>query len=313
MAFRIAVLDDYQAVALKAADWSPLAGHAEITAFHDHLADIDALAKRLESFDAVMLMRERTRIPAALMTRLPRLKLIITGAPPNRITDEEAAAANGVAIVHAKLQGGSTEATAAMTWALILSLIRDVPAQSRSVRDGGWQTSVGLDLAGRTLGLVGLGKVGSEVARIAAAFGMEVIAWSQNLTDEAAVAAGAKRVDKQTLLANADIVSLHLVLSERSRHIIDAAALAGMKPGAFLINTSRGGLIDEAALIEALDQGRLAGAGLDVFETEPLPLGHPFRHRSDVLATPHLGFVTDGGLRANYQAMINLTAEYLAR
>ncbi len=300
---RIAVLDDYQHVALTSADWSPLDGRATVTVFHDAIADPDALAARLAPFEVVVVMRERTRIDAALIARLPNLKLIAGTGKRNAAIDLAAARARGI-VVTGSVGGGSSLGTAVLAFGMMIDLMRGVSREAASVRAGGWQVGLGADLEGATLGLVGLGRVGSRVAAMAAACGMKVIAWSQNLTDETAAAAGAVRVSKQALFETADVVSLHLVLSGRTRGVVGAAELAAMKPSAYLINTARGPLIDEAALIAALGEGRVAGAGLDVFDTEPLRADHPFRILPNVLATPHIGYVTRGVYADGYRQMI---------
>ncbi len=286
---RIAVLDDYQGVALSMADWSAVQARAEVSVFRDHLADDDALVARLLPFDAVCVMRERTPLTAALFGRLPNLRFVGSNAPRNASIDLAAAKQRGVVVSGT---GYGPSGAMELTWALIMAAARHIPAEVASLRTGGWQVGVGLDLRGSTLGIMGLGKIGSDMAKVAHAFGMEVIAWSQNLTAEAAQAAGVRMVDKATLLRESDILTVHLVLSERSRGIVGAADLALMKPTAWLVNTSRGPLVDEAALVDALRRGAIAGAALDVFDTEPLPAEHPLRTLHNVVATPHVGFVT---------------------
>ena len=287
--FRIAVLDDYQNVALSIADWSVLDGEATVTVFNDHLSDIDAVVSRLQPFDVVCVMRERTPMTRAIIERLPRLRLIASTAMRNASIDLEAAAERGIEIVHT---GYSSNPTIELTWALILASARNLVAENASLRAGGWQRFVGDDLAGRTLGVLGLGNIGSAVARIGKAFGMEVLAWSQNLTAERAAQAGAKLVDKDELFRLADIVSIHLVLSGRTRGLVGARELALMKPTARLVNTSRGPIVVEADLISALECGKIAGAAIDVFDQEPLPSAHPFRSLPNLLATPHIGYVS---------------------
>ncbi|MHC1481347.1 D-2-hydroxyacid dehydrogenase family protein [Frateuria aurantia] len=301
---KIAILDDFQRVALQSADWSPLATRAELTVFSDHLDDQDALAARLAPFDAVCLMRERTPLRAELLERLPRLKFIGSNGARNLSIDVPAAQRLGIQV---SATSGKGNGAPELTWALLLAAARQLPAEQASLRAGGWQTGLGVDLEGSTLGLLGLGQIGARVARVALAFGMNVIAWSPHLTEEAAAAHGVTRVDKTTLLRTSDWLSLHLVLSERSRHIIGPAELELMKPAAWLINTSRGPLVDEAALIEALNRRSIAGAALDVFDQEPLPTGHPFRRMDNVLATPHIGFVT----RETYRGFYGETVENL--
>jgi phosphoglycerate dehydrogenase-like enzyme len=287
----IAVLDDYQGVALTLADWSKVTARARVTVFNDHLDDPEALVERLAPFDVVCVMRERTPLRRHVIERLPKLKLIASTAMRNASIDADAAAERGIAIVHTSY---SSSPTVELTWALILAGARHVVSENASLRAGGWQRSIGDDLAGKTLGIVGLGNIGAQVAKVGLAFGMQVIAWSQNLTREAAAAAGTRLVSKEELLREADVVSIHLVLSGRTRGLIGAAELQLMKPTARLVNTSRGPIIVESALIDALAIGRIAGAAIDVFDVEPLPLEHPYRRLDRVLATPHIGYVSRG-------------------
>lgn len=295
---RIAILDDYQNVARALADWGSLGSDCEIVFFGKNLATEDAAAGALEGFDVLCLMRERMPLPASLIARLPALKLVVVTGARVRTIDMDAAVARGITVCHTHA-GESAKATPELAWGLILSLARSIPQEHARVRAGGWQETVGTTLGGKTLGLVGLGKLGSRMVPIARAFGMEVIAWSPNLTDERASEAGARRVDKDALFRQADVVSLHLILSERSRHVVSRAEIGQMKPGAFLVNTSRGPLIDEGALLEALSEGRIR-AGLDVFDEEPLPADHPLRTAPHCVLTPHLGFVTEGAYAAFY-------------
>ena len=308
--FRIAVLDDYQHIAFEVADWSPLALRAEIVVFDDTLSGVPELIQRLAGFDAVVLMRERTKFPAELIRQLPRLKLLTTMGQRNAAIDLAAAQQHGVC-VSGTLSAGSSLSTATLAWTLILALTRGLITEAGSVRQGGWQRGLGIDIEGLTLGLVGLGRIGAQMATIATSFGMKTIAWSPNLTVERAQAAGAQLVGKTTLFETADFVSLHLVLSDRTRGIVDDAAIRQMKPSAFLINTARGPLVDDAALIAALSEGRIAGAGLDVFNKEPLDPDHPFRSLPNVLATPHIGYVTEGGYRTGYTQMIEDIVSFL--
>jgi phosphoglycerate dehydrogenase-like enzyme len=286
---KIAVLDDYQGAALAMADWSPLEGRAEIVVFRDHISETEALVARLASFDVVCVMRERTPLTREIIERLPRLRLIASTGAGNASIDLDAAREHGVTIAHT---GYTSHGAIELTWALILGAVRHIPDEAASFRAGGWQVAVGGDLARRTLGIVGLGRIGSAGARIAAAFGMNVIAWSPNLTPERAEAAGARFVTKDELFRQADIVTVHMVLGKSSRGIVGAAELGQMKPTAWLVNTSRGPLVDEAALLDALLKKRIAGAALDVFAIEPLPADHPFRALENVVATSHVGFVT---------------------
>jgi phosphoglycerate dehydrogenase-like enzyme len=289
--YQIAVLDDYQDVALASADWTTVRDRADIAVFHDHLADPDAVIERLRPFDIVCVMRERTPLPRNVIERLPNLKLIASTGPGNASIDVAAAGHHGVAVVHT---GYRSDPTIEFTWALILACARNIVTESNSVRSGGWQQIVGTDLRGKTLGVLGLGRIGSQVARIGSAFGMNLIAWSQNLTPEGAQAAGATLVSKEQLFEQADILTIHMVLSNRTRGLVGAADLARMKPTARLINTSRGPIVDEQALISALTGRQIAGAAIDVFDTEPLPPSHPFRVLDNVLATPHIGYVSRG-------------------
>ena len=287
--FRIAVLDDYQNVALSLADWSALDERATVTVFNDHLADSDAVVERLQPFDIVCVMRERTPITGAIIERLPKLRLIASTGSRNASIDLKAAEERGVKVVHT---GYTSTPTIELTWALILASARNLVAENTSLRHGGWQQSVGDDMTGRTLGVVGLGNVGGAVAKIGNGFGMKVIAWSQNLTNERAAEVGAALVSKDELFQKADVLSIHLVLSGRTRGLVGAAELALMKPSARLVNTSRGPIVVEADLIAALTTGKIAGAAIDVFDQEPLPLNHPFRALPNLLATPHIGYVS---------------------
>ena len=288
---KIAVLDDYQGLALTLADWTALARRAHIDVFRDHLADADALVVRLLPYDIVCVMRERTPLRREIIERLPNLKLIASTAPRNAAIDMQAAADRGVTVLHT---GYFTSPTVELTWALILASARHIASEAAAVREGGWQQCLGDDMAHRTLGIIGLGSIGSKVAKVGLAFGMTIIAWSQNLTAERAAAAGATLVSKEELLRQADVVSIHLVLSERTRGLIGASELALMKPSARLVNTSRGPIVEEAALIEALGSRRIAGAAIDTYDTEPLPLDHPYRKITNLLATPHIGYVSRG-------------------
>jgi phosphoglycerate dehydrogenase-like enzyme len=295
---RIAVLDDYQNVALSLANWSVLDGRAVVTVFNDHLADPEAVIERLRSFDIVCVMRERTPMTRAIIERLPRLRLIASTGSRNASIDLKAVEERGIQVVHT---GYTSAPTIELTWALILGSARNLVAENTSLRGGGWQQSVGDDMAGRTLGALGLGNVGGAVAQIGAAFGMKVIAWSQNLTAERAAEVGATLVTKDELFQQADVVSIHLVLSGRTRGLVGAAELALMKPTARLVNTSRGPIVVEADLVAALKDKMIAGAAIDVFDQEPLPLEHPFRSLPNLLATPHIGYVSRGLYSRFYQ------------
>jgi phosphoglycerate dehydrogenase-like enzyme len=294
---RVAILDDYQGVALRMADWQSLHPAAQMQSFIDHVDDPDALAQRLHVFEGLVMMRERTPMPRALLERLPNLRLIVTAGMRNAAIDAAAATERRIQVCGTDML---PYPTAELTWGLILALVRQIPREDRAVREGHWQTTLGLGLKGKTLGLLGLGRLGSQVAKIGLAFGMDVIAWSENLTAERAAAAGAALVDKAALFARADIVSIHVVLSARSRGIVGAAELQRMKPSAFLVNTSRGPVVDEAALLEALHRRRIAGAALDVFEPEPLASDHPLLALDNVIVTPHLGYVTEENYRLIY-------------
>jgi len=296
--YKIAVLDDYQNVALESADWSVLRDRAEITVFQNHLADPDAVIERLQPFDVVCVMRERTPLLRNVIERLPNLKLIASTGSGNASIDVAAAAGRGIAVVHT---GYKSDPTIELTWALILTSARHIVTESKSVRSGGWQQTVGSDLRGKTLGVLGLGRIGSQVARIGSAIGMNLIAWSQNMTPEATQAAGALLVSKDQLFERADILTVHLVLSNRTRGLVGSLELDKMKPTAWLINTSRGAIVEESALINVLKNKRIAGAAIDVFDIEPLPPDHPFRTLDNVLATPHIGYVSRGLYKTFYQ------------
>lgn len=302
------VLDDYQDAARRYGRWEQLEPRVALTVFRDHLGDEAALIERLRPFDIVCLMRERSAMPARVIDGLPQLKLVVTTGMWNAVLDIEHAVARGITVCGTEsLQSGTPE----LTWLLILALARGFEAERASVRRDGWQTQVGRDLRGRTLGIVGLGKIGSRVATVARAFGMNVLAWSQHLTPDRAAESGARCVDKATLLSESDFVSIHLKLSERTRHIIGDRELDAMKPTAYLINTARGPVVDEDALIAALESGRIAGAALDAFDVEPLPAGHPFRTLPNVVATPHIGYVTHGTYELFYGQMVENIVAWL--
>jgi phosphoglycerate dehydrogenase-like enzyme len=289
---RVAVLDDWQGVAKSSADWSRLSERAEVVFFEEPFKDADAIAKALAGFDIIIAMRERTKFPKELIERLPKLRMIALTGGRTWTMDFDALNARGIVVSHT---GGthSTAATAELALGLLLSAARHIPRADASVRKGGFQggVPVGQVLEGKTLGVIGLGKIGSKMAHYGQALGMRVLAWSPNMTEEKAAAAGAKRADKATLLSGSDAVSLHLVLSDRTRGLIGAQDLARMKPGAILVNTSRGPLVDEAALVERLRTGKLIAA-LDVYPQEPLPADHPLRNLPNTVLTPHLGYCT---------------------
>lgn len=305
---KVAILDDYQNVALGMADWTTVAERADITVFNDHIADPDVLVDRLAGFDIVFVMRERTPLPRAIIERLPRLKMIASTGPFNASIDMVAAAERGI---HVGTTGGTIASTVELTWALILSAARNIVTENTAVRSGEWQRSVGRELAGRVLGVLGLGHIGKRVARIGSAFGMDVIAWSQNLTGDAAAEVGARYVGKDELFSMSDVLTIHLKLSERSRNVVGAAELAVMKPTALLVNTSRGSIVDESALVDALQSRSIGGAALDVFDTEPLPTGHPLRTLDNVLATPHIGYVADRPYTIFYRDAVDAIAHWL--
>ncbi|WP_426956483.1 D-2-hydroxyacid dehydrogenase family protein [Muricoccus radiodurans] len=289
---RIAILDDYLGVVPGLADWDSLGVPYDV--FRDTITDQDALAARLQPYDAIVLTRERTPFPRALIERLPKLKLLITTAGRNASVDAEACRERGIIFCGTEGMGSPTSE---LTWALILGLVRRIPENDRSLRQGGWQAAIGDGLEGKTLGIVGLGRLGQRVARVARAFDMRVIAWSTNLTDETAEKAGATRVSKEALFREADVVTVHLVLSARSRGTVGAADIALMKPTAYLVNTSRGPIVDAAALAEAVRARRIAGAALDVYDQEPVGPGDPLADLPNSVLTPHLGYVT----RQNYE------------
>ena len=306
--YKIAVLDDYQNVALASADWSVLRDRAEITVFQNQLADPDAVIERLQPFDVVCVMRERTPLPRNVIERLPNLRLIASTGSGNASIDVAAAADRGIAVVHT---GYKSDPTIELTWALILTSARHIVTESKSVRSGGWQQTVGSDLRGKTLGVLGLGRIGSQVARIGSAFGMNLIAWSQNMTPEATQAAGALLVSKDQLFERADILTVHLVLSNRTRGLVGSLELDKMKPTAWLINTSRGAIVEESALINLLKNKRIAGAAIDVYDIEPLPPDHPFRTLDNVLATPHIGYVSQGLYKTFYEDTVSNICKWL--
>jgi phosphoglycerate dehydrogenase-like enzyme len=309
MATNIAVLDDYQDVALSSADWSELSGHSSITVFNDYIADQDRLIETLQPFEVVVAMRERTPFPADVIRALPRLKLLITTGPANASIDVAAATEQGITVCGT---GGLLNPTSELTWGLILAVARNIPQEDQAIRAGRWQTSVGIELGGRTLGIIGLGKLGQRVARVAHAFDMNVIAWSQNLTAETAAEHGATLVTKEVLFAESDIVTVHLVLSDRTRGLIGSAELGLMRPTSYLVNTSRGPIVDEAALVAALASGAIAGAGLDVFDREPLPSDHPFRSLANTVLTPHIGYVGQETYRIFYADIVDDISNWLA-
>jgi len=299
---RCAILDDYFNLALDVADWPKLADRVDVTVFNHPFASEQAAASALADFEIVCAMRERTAFPKSLFDKLPKLKLLLTSGMRNASIDMEAAKAKGVTV------GGtqySRDPTAPLTMGLILELTRGIGRENARMHAGEpWQTFAGVEIEGMTLGVIGLGKLGTKMAGIAKAFGMNVIAWSPNLTPEKCAAAGVGYATKEELFAKADIVTIHVVLSDRSRGLVGRADLARMKPTAFLVNTARGPIVDEQALLEALQQKKIAGAGIDVFSVEPLPVDHPFRKLDNLVLTPHLGYATEDGLRIHYEQMV---------
>ncbi|MEW6672285.1 MAG: D-2-hydroxyacid dehydrogenase family protein [Thermodesulfobacteriota bacterium] len=303
---RLAILDDYEGTALKFGDWGSLGPEIQTDSYRDHLEKEDDLVKRFFPYDILVVMRERTPFPRSLIEKLPNLKLLVTTGPKNSAIDTAACKAKGIVVSGTH---SSKKPPAELTWGLILSLFRKIPQLDRSTRNGRWGEGIGISLDGKVLGLLGLGHVGTLVAKVGAAFNMRVVAWSQNLTAERAAAAGAVRVEKDELFKTADVLSVHLVLSERTRGLIGAPEIGLMKPSAYIINTSRGPIIQEKELVEALRSGRIAGAGLDVFETEPLPPGHPLLSLPNVLITPHIGYVTAENFKTYFsQAVENVAA-----
>ncbi|WP_030314405.1 D-2-hydroxyacid dehydrogenase family protein [Streptomyces sp. NRRL B-3229] len=311
MRLRCAVLDDFQQVATTLADWSPLADRVEIVSYDSHFADEDALAAALADADIVVTLRERVPFPASLFARLPRLKLLVASGMRNTVIDYDAAEAHGVTVCGT---ASSSTPPVELTWALLLGLARGIVQESNALRaQGPWQSTVGADLHGRRLALLGLGKIGSRVAQVGLAFGMRVSAWSQNLTQERADEVGVELAPSlQDLLATGDFVSVHLALGDRTRGLLGPAELALLKPTAHLINTSRAAIVDQDALLAALHEGRIAGAALDVFDTEPLPADHPLRTAPRLLATPHLGYVSQANYATYYGQAVEDIEAYLA-
>lgn len=305
----MAILDDYQGVALELADWQRIRDRVEVESLRHHISAVDELIATLAPYDIVFAMRERTPLTADIIERLPRLKLICTAGPLNASIDVKAAQRRGVVVSGT---GFTSHSTIELTWALILNVSRNILDEITSVRSGGWQVGLGADLHGRTIGIVGLGNTGQGVARIAHAFGMNVIAWSQNLTAETAAKHNVRHVDKDTLFREADVVTIHLRLSERSRGLIGSRELSLMKPSAILINTSRAPIVDQDALIAALRQRQIAGAGVDVYDIEPLPPDHPYRTLPNVTPTPHIGYVSRDLYRIFYQQTLENVEAWLA-
>jgi D-3-phosphoglycerate dehydrogenase len=302
MAYRCAILDDYQNIALKMADWSPVANDVDVTVFNQPLGDQGKVIRALADFDIVVGMRERTPFPRAVIEALPKLRLLITTGARNASFDLQAAKDRNVMVCGTPSIGNPT---AGIAVGLMLELTRRIGFENARMKSGElWQTTIGLDLDGHTLGVIGLGKLGTRVATIAKAFGMKVVAWSQNLTPEKCQAAGVDYASKEDLLRQADFITIHVVLSARTRGLIGAKDLALMKPTAYLVNTSRGPIVEEAALLAALQEKRIAGAGLDVFDVEPLPLDHPLRRLDNVVITPHLGYVSVQSYRGYFNGVV---------
>ena len=301
MSVQIAVIDDWQDVASGVVDWSVLQSVGQVHFLHDYPADTALMIERLKGFEVICVMRERSTFDKALLEGLPRLKLLVTGGMRNAAIDMAAAKALEIQVCGTD---SYKQAAPELTWALIMASTRNLLVEANAVRDGGWQIGLGGDLYGKTLGILGLGSIGQKVAQFAQVFGMRVIAWSENLTPERAAESGVTWVSKRELFEQADILTVHLVLSDRSRGLVDAQALGWMKPTARLVNTARGPIVDEQALVQALSTGRLAGAALDVYSEEPLPAEHPFRRLPNVLATPHVGYVSEQNYRQFYQQMI---------
>jgi phosphoglycerate dehydrogenase-like enzyme len=311
---RVAILDDYAGLALELADWASVQSRSDITVFNRHLSEADAV-DALHPFQAICTVRERMALPRTLIERLPNLKLITIVGKSLPNLDMAAASEHGVLVAHSDFANPrfSTvrDATPELAWGLMIATVRNLAEEHRRMREGGWQSTVGVTLSGKTLGLLGLGRTGKRMAEYGRVFGMEVIAWSQNLTEETAAAVGARRVEKSALFEQSDVVSIHLVLSERTRGLVGETELAQMKPDAFLVNTSRGPIVDERALIAALQARRIAGAGLDVFDIEPLPSDHPLRLLSNVTLSPHLGYVTREMLAAFYADTVDAVLAWL--
>ena len=307
---RLTVLDDYQRVANRFGDWNALPPTIDVHVLTEHLVSEDDLAAQLESSFAVMCIRERTPFPRSLLERLPELRLICNTGMVNASID--VAAATELGILMCGTDSYSSRSTPELTWGIILALMRHIAAEDQATRLGRWQTTIGPELQGKTLGLLGLGRIGRQMASIAHAFRMDVVAWSQNLTPERCAESGAAYVDKDTLFARADVVSIHLRLSPRTRGLVGARELALMKPTAYLVNTSRGPIVDEAALIDALRRRLITGAGLDVFDIEPLPLDHPLRSMSNTVITPHIGYVSEQGYESYYRDTVENVNAYLS-
>jgi phosphoglycerate dehydrogenase-like enzyme len=305
---KVAILDDYQGVALQMADWSVLPSDCQVRAFNDHVNDLEPLVDRLQDFEIVTCMRERTPFRRDLLERLPNLRLLVTTGMRNAAIDLKAATDLGILVCGTA--GGPDAPPAELTWGLILALARHIPQENAATREGHWGTTVGMSLEGKVLGVLGLGRLGTKVAKVGVAFEMSVIAWSQNLTAERAAQCGATLVSKDELLARSDILSIHVQLSARTRGLVGARELSLMKPTAYLINTARGSIVDEAALVQALQSRTIAGAGLDVFDQEPLPPDHPLKRLDNALLMPHAGYVTQDQYQVRYRDTVEDVAAY---
>lgn len=305
---KLAILDDYQNVALTSADWSPLQNQCQITVFDHHLGEQHTIVEKLKDFSIICCMRERTPFPKSLINQLPNLKLLVTTGKQNAAIDLEAASECGVIVCGTQSPG---HAAAELAWALLMSIAKNLHIENETIRRGEWQTTIGSDLKGQTLGIIGLGRHGENIARFAQAFGMNCIAWSQNLTQQKCEELGVQYVDKKTLLSSADMISIHLKMGQRNRNLIDEEAFALMQPNAILINTSRGPIIDEQAMLNALSEGKLLGVGLDVYDTEPLPKDHPLLTSDRVLLSPHTGYVTKQTYEIFYGQSVEAVSAWL--
>ncbi len=308
---RIAILDDYLNVSRQLADWSRLGSGHEVVVFNHHLPSLSDRVRLLRDFDVLCMMRERMDCPAELIEALPALKLICITGQKHRTLDLPAAARRGVVVCRTQRRDSGSHATVELAWGLLLALARRLPHEACGMREGRWQTALGVSLEGKTLGLLGLGKLGQRMVPMARAFGMKVVAWSPNLTPERAEAAGTVWVDRQALFSQSDFLSLHLVLSDSTRHVVDERALALMRPDSYLVNTARAGLVDTEALLAALARGQLAGAAVDVFDEEPLPADAPIRRANNLILTPHIGYSVQELMREFYQDTVENIAAYL--
>ena len=315
---KIAILDDYIGVALEYGDWSALPEDAEITVYREAIAP-ERLVEELAEYEIVVITQQRARFPRAVLEGLPKLKLLVCNGPTSNVIDHQARIERGILLCGTAGTGAAPygarpglPAPSEMAWGLIFAVAKRIGVEDRVIRAGGWQTGFPMPLGGKTLGLLGAGRLGGAMVPVAKALGMDVVAWSENLTEERRAELGVTKVTKDELLATADVLGVFLVFSERSRNTLRADDLAKMKPGSILVNISRGPLVEETALIEALRSGRLAGAGLDVFDREPLPADHPFRSLENVVVTPHIGYVTEELFRSAWQTMAEDVAAYLA-